>query len=62
LDSFDPFSGLPVALHFADNLKRIKKLVIPWAQEKRKKEEQELEHLEVQIEQFYQSTDLGFVY
>lgn len=25
----DPFSGLPVALHFADNLKIIKKLVIP---------------------------------
>jgi hypothetical protein len=32
---YDPSSGSPVGLHFADNLKRIKLLTIPWAQGKK---------------------------
>jgi hypothetical protein len=57
---FDPSSGSPVGLHFADNLKRIKQLAIPWAREKRIKEERELKHTEDQIEILYQSTTQGF--
>jgi hypothetical protein len=58
---YDPNSGSPMGLHFADNLKRIKLLTIPWSREKILREERDLKHTEDQIESIYNSTDLGFL-
>jgi hypothetical protein len=43
-----------------DNLKRIKKLVIPWEKTKREEEEQDLKNIEVQLDLFYQNIDSTF--
>jgi hypothetical protein len=58
---FDPSLGYPVGVHFADNLKKIKSLTIPWAKEKRQREERELQNTEEQIEAIYQEEDRGFL-
>jgi hypothetical protein len=36
---------IPVGIQLASNLKKLKKLVIPWAKEKYKAEEQELQNI-----------------
>jgi len=51
-----------MGFHFADNLKRIKPLEIPWSQEKRLREESDLKRAEDQIEIIYKLIDLGFFY
>jgi hypothetical protein len=43
-----------------DNLKRINKLIIPWAKTKGEVEEQELKNIETQLDLFYQNIDSAF--
>jgi hypothetical protein len=50
----------PAAIQFMDNLKLIKRLVIPWEKTKQKEEEQELKSIEDQLEEIYQNIDYGF--
>jgi hypothetical protein len=42
------------------NLKRIKQLVIPWAHDKRAREERELRQIEAQLDHISQSVGWGF--
>jgi hypothetical protein len=58
---FDPSLGTPAGVHFAGNLKKIKSLTIPWAKEKRQREERELRTTEEQIEAIYQEENEGFL-
>jgi hypothetical protein len=43
-----------------ENLKRVKKMVIPWAHDKRSREEKELKQIEAQLDHTSQSVDGGF--
>jgi hypothetical protein len=54
------FEGIPTAIQFATNLRRIKKLAIPWENSKQKEDEQELQSIEEQLELIYQDSDSGF--
>jgi hypothetical protein len=58
---YDSNIGTPAGVHFAENLKTIKSLTIPWAKEKRQREESELRSTEEQIEAIYQEADGGFL-
>jgi len=59
---FDPNLGTSAGVHFAENVKKIKSLTIPWAKEKRQREERELQITEEQIEAIYQEADRGFLF
>jgi hypothetical protein len=52
---------IPACIHFASNLKKLKKLVIPWAKEKQKAEEQELQNIEEQLRLFQEDPEAGFM-
>jgi hypothetical protein len=52
--------GISAAIQFVTNLKRIKKLVIPWEKTKQKEDERELKSIEDQLDVIYQDTDYGF--
>jgi hypothetical protein len=53
--------GTPAGIQFASNLKRIKKLAIPWAKEKQKVEEQELQSIEDQLRLIQEDSEAGFM-
>jgi hypothetical protein len=53
--------GNPTGIQFATNLKRIKKLVIPWEKTKQKVEEQELQSIEEQLRLIQEDSDSGFI-
>ena len=52
--------GILVTIQFMDNLKWMKKRVIPWEKTKREEEEHDLKNIEDQLENFYQNIESGF--
>jgi hypothetical protein len=53
--------GTPIGTQFVSNLKRIKKLVIPWEKTKQKAEERELQSIEDRLKLIQEESKTGFM-